>query len=133
MFLRLFAALFLGMSLLVACEDDQSDDMANLLGRWEVITAYRDKAPTESLSGLYYDFAANGQLRTNMTGTDELYTYRLDDDKLEQRAGALDADYHIELLKSDTLILSTELRRKQFRIILRKAAAPTDSLPSVPK
>ena len=129
MSLRFFATLLLVVALAGSCEDDQVDHQADLLGRWEVITAFRNQMPTESLTGLYYDFAADGQLRTNMTGAEESYVYSLASNVLEQRQGTLDADYEIEALGADTLILRTELRRKQFRIILQKASAVPDSVP----
>jgi hypothetical protein len=117
---------------LSACEDDQVDQTAELVGRWEVIHAFRDQVPTESLTGLYYDFSAAGQLQTNMTGTEESYVYTLEDRQLAQREGGLDADYEVDKLSTDTLILRTELRRKKFRIILQRinSATPDSIVPA---
>lgn len=120
----------IGLLLLIffsACEDDQLNQAAQLIGHWEVVAAYRNGAPTESLDGLFYTFSADGQLRTNMTGTEADYRYELDDTELFQQEGPLEVTYQVEIFAADTLILLTELRRKHFRFVLQRAVPAVDS------
>lgn len=104
-----------------SCGDDNAITTADLTGRWDIQEATRDGAPTSTMEGMYFIFAEDGQLLTNMTGAEEVYSYELDDNTIFQRDGAIEADYAIESLLEEELILTTTLRKKQFRMILHKA------------
>lgn len=121
-----FTLLLALVSMIWSCEDDNPQYALDLPGRWEVVNAFRDQAVTESLRGLFFDFQKEGKLITNLSGTEEEYTYELTEEQLLQRDGPISADYTIEQLTADTLILQTVLRKKHFRLIMEKeAAAPT--------
>ena len=108
--------------LLVCCGDDNSIQIADLTGRWEIQEAFRDGKSTDTMEGMYFEFVEDGQLTTNMTGADETYRFELDGNKVQQREGTIETDYVIESLLEQELILTTTLRGKQFRMVLQQTA-----------
>jgi len=120
-----FTLLLALVSIIWSCEDDSSEFGLELPGRWEVVSAFRDQAETESLRGLFFDFQDEGKLVTNLSGAEESYTFELADEQLLQRGGPIDVDYTIEQLNPDTLILQTTLRKKHFRLVLEKMTVST--------
>ncbi len=116
-------ALFsISLFFLASCGDDNAVTTADLAGRWEIQNATRDGEPTTTMEGMYFDFSEDGKLLTNMTGSEEAYTYELEGEAILQRGGAIEADFLIESLAEGELILTTELRRKKFRMVLRQSA-----------
>lgn len=106
---------------LTSCGDDNAITTTDLTGRWEIQEATRNGEATTTMEGMYFTFSEDGQLLTNMTGSEEAYSYELDGDAILQRDGAIEADYVIESFLEGELILTTSLRNKQFRMVLRQA------------
>jgi len=104
---------------ILSCSDDDIQEV-DLLGEWEIASAFRNGKQTESMRGLFFYFMKDGQLATNMTGSEEVYQFDIDGSFITQRNGKLDADYTVELLTQDSLVLLTTLRSKEFRMILNK-------------
>ncbi|WP_020539219.1 hypothetical protein [Lewinella cohaerens] len=107
---------------LASCGDDNAVATTDLAGHWEIQSATRDGEPTTTMEGMYFDFSEDGQLLTNMTGAEEAYAYELDGAAILQRGGPIEADFLIESFIEGELILTTELRRKKFRMVLRQPA-----------
>lgn len=105
-----------------SCGDDNAVTTIDLAGHWDIQNATRDGEPTTTMEGMYFDFSEDGQLLTNMTGAEEAYTYELDGEAILQRGGPIEADFFIESFVEGELVLTTELRRKQFRMVLRQPA-----------
>ena len=104
------------------CGDDNAVTTAELAGRWDIQNATRNGEPTTTMEGMYFVFSEDGKLLTNMTGAEETYSYELDGETILQRDGTIEADFLIESLAEGELILTTELRNKQFRMVLRQPA-----------
>ena len=102
------------------CGEDGIIEAGELEGRWEVAEASRNGEATTTMEGLYYVFTSDGNLQTNMMGAEETFTYELNGDEITQRGGSLDADYKIEAYEAGQLVLTTQLRGKDFRMVLDK-------------
>ena len=119
-----YSFIFLVLVLITSsCIDDDAIQKSDLLGRWMIETGYRDGNPTESLSGLFFEFREENKLLTNMnlTGEEEICDFDLDGNTIFQQNGSLNVDYNIELFKTDSLILTTELRKKKMKFVLYRA------------
>lgn len=103
-----------------ACKENNTVTAEQLVGRWEIQEATRNDRPTESLAELYFEFTADGKLRTNFTGTPEEGTYELKGNQLLQRNTQMNADYTIEKIEVDKLVLTTTLRDYAFRFCSKK-------------
>ena len=104
----------------LACTSDENTNADQLLGRWEIYEATRNGRPTESLAELFFEFAPEGKMRTNITGAATDASYQLSKNQILQRDSDIDIDYNIEQMQDSTLIISTELRGYAFRFILNK-------------
>jgi hypothetical protein len=103
-----------------ACNNNNEEQETALLGRWEIEEAFRAGEATTTLAGMYFKFDSDGQLLTNIAGSDENYSYEVDNDHILQREGTIEADYTIEELADNRLVLTTTLGNKPFRIVLKK-------------
>ncbi|PSR11870.1 MAG: hypothetical protein DA408_00770 [Bacteroidetes bacterium] len=112
--------LLLGIFVCAACSSNNEEQEAALLGRWEIQEAFRSGEVTTTLAGMFFEFEPDGQLLTNIAGSDENYAYELDGDHILQREGTIEADYAIEELADNRLVLTTNLGNKPFRIVLKK-------------
>jgi hypothetical protein len=115
--LSLFAIMIFIFS---TCGEDNVIETSELEGRWEITEGSRNGEITTTMEGMYFIFAPDGQLQTNMMGAEETFAYELAGDELSQREGSIDADYKIESYEAGQMILTTELRNKQFRMVLEK-------------
>ena len=112
---------------LASCGDDNAITTTDLVGRWQIQNATRNGEPTTTMEGMYFEFSDDGKLLTNMTGAEEAYTYELDGDAILQRGGTIEADFLIESFAEGELVLTTELRNKQFRMVLQQPALQSQS------
>jgi hypothetical protein len=113
--------MLLGIS---SCKPKEDPMLKLLQGRWEIREAYRSEQPTTSLAGLYFEFGAEGKLRTNLpvSETPEPATYSLSDGTIRQVQGEQEIDYQIEALNDTALVLNTNLQNFPFRFVLAKSA-----------
>ena len=112
--LTIFASAF------TSCKQDSGETTQMIQGRWEVQEASRNGRPTESLADLYFEFKPEGVLSTNVAGAPEEGTYEIKGDMVLQRNTRIDADYKIEELTEQSLVLTTELRGYAFRFAMKK-------------
>lgn len=116
----LLLALFI--TLFTACKKENENALEMIVGRWEVEEAFRNGRPTESLAELFFEFTPDGQLTTNITGAPEAGTFEVRGDKVLQRNTQLEADYNIEEITTDKLVLTTELRGYSFKFSMNKSS-----------
>ena len=121
-FAPLVALGLLSAFLLSACVNDGDIQTSDLVGRWDIREAYRDGKPTDTMVGMYFEFSEDGQLKTNMTGADEAYSFELSGEEIRQREGTIETDYKIESLLESELTITTTLQGKHFRMVLDQAA-----------
>jgi len=114
-----FGLVFFSLTI-VSCEDDNATQESDLLGKWNITQAFRDNKPTTTMDEMYFEFAEEGILTTNMTGEAEAYQFEVDDEQISQRAGTIDADYKIESRLDNELTLTTTLGGKSFRMTLER-------------
>ncbi|RMG84805.1 MAG: hypothetical protein D6714_07150 [Bacteroidetes bacterium] len=121
---------------LLACTNDTSNPDAEapemkpalsaaagqmLLGRWELVEGYRNGDRSEMLAGTWFMFTPDGQMSTNLGGSNESMAYVLEGNHVKQKSERFPADYVIEEITDSTLVLSMSMRDVPFRFVLRKA------------
>lgn len=120
-------ALFCSLFLVSCSSDEKLDEEATnkLLGRWELVEATRNGNATESLDDLFFEFNPDGSMRSNILGATYSAQYETSASTIRQisEENGLDLEYSISSLTDSVLILTTELRRYDFRFELKKAAA----------
>lgn len=118
----LYLALPLAYGLLLAsCSSEPQNIDILLPGRWELDEAKRDGQPAESLTGLYYEFDENGQMRSNLPVGAGESQYELDGATLMQKLEGKAIDYTIESINDSVLVMLTELRGTNFWFKLKRA------------
>lgn len=103
-----------------SCSNDSDNKADFLYGKWEIDTAYRNGNITELLSGLFFEFSADGSMRTNITGNPESVRFEIDETKITQREGRIDLDYEIVELNDSSLIIKTNIRNSRLQLNLKK-------------
>ncbi len=125
MILHKLFPLVLGLTIFVACGEDEPKaptyDKEYLIGRWELTDAWRSNKKTETLTGIYYEFATTGKMNTNFTldMTDGEFPYEFDGRNIIQK-GKMDRSYTIDSLTRETLIFSTVFNDSNFKLALVK-------------
>jgi hypothetical protein len=109
-----------------ACESEPKENYGPLYGKWELETATNNGKPTELLTGLFFDFAEDGTMKTNVTGMAEKVNFTLKEGKIEQREGRIDLDYEIKSMNDSSLVLITKIRNASFQFNLSKVASQED-------
>ena len=115
--------LLVSLTCFVACVPDGtvSDEATVAGGRWELTTAFRNGAETGMLEGLYYEFGADGTLRTNLQGNESPGTYELEETTITTAGVRPPLTYEITELTDTTLSLRTELQNFRFDFELARA------------
>ncbi len=105
-----------------SCKKDTDATAKMLLGRWELQEGFRNRQPSESLAGLFFEFGKEGKMSTNLPLTDiaAQATFSADPEKILQRQGEMEVEYQIETLNDSLLIVNTKLRNYDFRFVLKK-------------
>lgn len=128
---QLFIALSLSLALLTACGPDTSIDQETqnqLIGKWELQKAYRNGEVAESLDELFFEFTEVGEMRTNILGSTTQADYLFEGEKIVQTAtdNGMEIAYDVAEITDTSLILTTSLRRYNFKFDLRRAATATE-------
>jgi hypothetical protein len=130
---RLFPlGLVLAISLFfAACQEDTTDkNKAYLSGRWELYKGLRNKKPTETLAGIYFEFNSNGMMKTNLpVGPEGQVPFELSKNTILQKSNK-PVQYEIRQICDTTMLLTLETRGMPFELYLRKAQERKDTLPS---
>ena len=118
-----FALLFLLGFACTSDSDEAKQMQEQLIGKWELIEAYRNGSLAESLDDLFFEFYGDGKMRTNISGSTQQSEYQLDGQVILQSAGddGMELSYEITNISDSTLTLNTNLRRYQFKFELGKA------------
>ncbi|MBX2928751.1 MAG: hypothetical protein KF852_13025 [Saprospiraceae bacterium] len=104
-----------------ACGTDKPNVEELLPGRWTVADATRDNRPTTTLTGLFFEFAPDGRVNTNINNSTETMRFTVVDNIIQQRQGTLDADYKVETMSDKEMVVTTRLYDVDFKIRLVKA------------
>lgn len=112
-------------SLSFACSSDaklNKEAKNKVIGKWEIKEAFRNGRLTESLDNLYFEFYEDGQMRTNILGASIQSNYDFSGGKIKQEAGdeGVELEYLVEAVTDTSLILSTVLRRYNFKFDLQR-------------
>ncbi len=91
-----------------------------LLGKWEVDAAKRDGHITESVNGAAFSISENGQIITNLLGTEQTFNYDLKDTILNT-SGFQNIIYEINSITDSTLELSTNIQSRHFLFNLSRS------------
>ncbi len=128
-FLRAFGSVILLvlMILLCSCKSEEPEDsfsQRDILGRWELASAQVDGKDTDRLRNLYFVFLPDTSLQTNILGSETNFKFSLADRIIEQNSQPK-IIYQLLHHTDSTLQIQTELRGKQFSMLLEKAKPKT--------
>jgi hypothetical protein len=112
-------------SLTYACTSEaklNKEAKNKVIGKWEIKEAYRNGKLTESLDNLFFEFYEDGQMRTNILGASIQTNYSFSSGNIKQEAGedGIEMEYLIEAVTDTSLVLSTVLRRFNFKFDLKR-------------
>lgn len=115
--------------LFAACQNETKDTNYEelILGRWELIEALRDGKPTETLTGIYFEFKPEGRVVSNLAGQEEESKFELEGKNIGQKGGQIAVNYQIEELNDSLLVLTFSLRQVNFRLKLDRVVSTTES------
>ena len=132
MFARLYFFITLcgaSMVFLAACGDDNVNTQSSITGRWELIKGFRNQKETETLTGVFFQFGADGKMQTNLpVGADLPTGYELKKNEIHQKSPQA-VTYFIQNVTDTTLVLALEMRGMQFEMHLKKAVPTTEPEP----
>ena len=119
-----YSSLFF-LILTCSCKEESKQpqlDKNLLTGRWEIVQAWRNGRPTETLAGTFYEFDENGTMRTNLTasGVEEESKFEVDGLKIEQKSSPEKVEYTVSELSDSVLTLSMKIKNFPFQIQLSK-------------
>ena len=119
------------MIFLPACGDDAvGTARSSVVGRWELTKGFRNKKETETLSGVYFQFGADGKMQTNLpVGADTPTDYELKKNEIHQKSPQ-PVVYSIQSATDTSLVLAMEIRGMQFEMHLKKTPPPVESAPN---
>lgn len=108
-----------------ACTSDAKLDKESknkVIGKWEIKEAFRNGKLTESLDNLFFEFYEDGQMKTNILGARMQSNYNFSNGKIQQEAGdeGVELEYLVEAVTDTSLILTTVLRRYNFKFDLKR-------------
>lgn len=131
-FLFFFLSIFL-LNCFSSCknESNQADFDKNLLvGRWELDKAWRNGKQTETLTGAYYEFGNDGKMLTNLTPNlmDDNFSYEFSGSEIKQQSDP-EVILSVENLNDSLLVMSMTINKFPFRLQLKKAMPPVESMP----
>lgn len=121
-----------GLFLLASCQSNVSDSPfasypEQIKGSWQLTTAYRNEQETRVLDGTFFNFTEGQVLETNLPLTrlqsnDKLTaTYSFVADSLILSSATIPVQkFHITLLDSQYLIMSTMIQNQDFRFDLER-------------
>lgn len=101
-----FIATIIGCEPNVSVEEGNDLTAEQLPGYWEVTQAIRDKKPTTTLEGAYFEFDEKKVAKLNVDGRDQTGTYKLKDKIVEISGTSMDGKYKILQLQNDSMRLS---------------------------
>lgn len=111
---------FLGTLASCVTETKKPDNTVNLIqGKWELSKATRNGNIAPTLQGAFFEFMSD-KMTTNFTGSEETTDFSYSDGKLNQTGGANNIEYIIDLVTNDSLMLSTNIRGYDFKMLLLK-------------
>ena len=110
------STIFLVLFITISCvqESVQKED---LKGRWLLYEATRDGQSTETLRDAFCHFMNDTMMVNNLLREEKEYYYSVKGGIIHQE-GALDAEYNIENLTADSLVLSAEISEYKFKFFL---------------
>lgn len=117
----LVISLFLPL-LFVSCGNDGVDvsDEASLNGRWLLVEARKNNAPTGVVDGLFFTFNPDGSLETNLMGNEQPGAYTRTGNTIATEGVKLPMDFNIQELTDSSLHVRSEFRGYQFDFLLAK-------------
>ncbi len=106
--------------MLVGCESEIEQRRSLLVGKWQLESAERNHEPTSTLQNTYLTFDKNGNMSTNLLGTEnEKGTFKLEDEFLLTQLST-PIQFTIDSLIKNKLTISTNLRGHHLILRLEK-------------
>ncbi len=104
-----------------SCEEPvKTFDTSLLSGKWLIVDARRNAKPTTTLNEAFFVFNSDSTMQTNFTGEELDGRYSIEGSVIQQDTED-NYTYTIQNLSKDTLILSTEIQKYNFELLLLNA------------
>lgn len=94
-----------------------SVSLENISGKWLVLSAKRDFAPTSTLKDAYFIFGPGNALKVNLDGTERSGTARINGDSLYQEVPELPVTYTASM-SGDRIVLEGLIQSMVFQFEL---------------
>jgi len=126
---KLTCLLFLiSVCLFFSCKKDKPSNSTieempslELVGKWDMVTAYKGDKESKMLNKGYFTFDSLGQFSTNILGDNKSYPYKQTGDKIVVK-NPNKSIYNVISKTPDTLVLSAKLRNFNFKFITSKSS-----------
>lgn len=105
----------------LSCKDESKIDKDLLSGDWVIESAVRDEKSTQTLDGLIFSFYED-ELTSNVSGEMVSDTYTCRGNTISTSSSEI--IYKVESIDSINLILSSTIRKSDFRFTFRRASDP---------
>ncbi len=103
------------------CKNTDNDKTkTDIIGHWNIESAYRDNSETETLRGIYFDFKIDS-LTTNFNEelADKSSGYSIKD-KIIRLNNIPSSRFNIDSISQNYLLLNTIVQNRKFDLILKK-------------
>jgi len=118
-----------------SCVNDGNSDATSfennhLVGRWEIVDAFRNGKKIETLTDTFYEFDGDGNMSTNLTPsvTTENYGYNFNGKEIQQKGGE-ETVFKVEELSDSSLTISMMIYKYPFKLVLAKAEKADEAKP----
>lgn len=123
--MRAFPLLFTCFAFLIlsSCATETTQEKVLTLeevlpGDWHLIEAKRNKKPTTTLQGVYFNFDTLGKVTTNFTGAELNTDYKQNPDGFSFVFENKEMNYVAQILDKDTLNIQTKVRIFDFDLTI---------------
>ena len=107
---------------LVSCGEDNEVTEDDIIGEWEVFAASRNGKPTDLITGATFEIGDEGQMSTDLTGSEVSGPYEFVEDQLHHMTGE-QLIYTVKQTNPDTLTLRVDIRGLDFVLRMARAEA----------
>ncbi|MEZ5055473.1 MAG: hypothetical protein R2879_00400 [Saprospiraceae bacterium] len=114
-------AFLLSTFVFLSCQPEEKDYSKELIGHWDVTQAKREGKITSTLEEAYFEFSSKDEMILNLSGLPQRAKYSLNGSSFSVTGTNMDAEYNIENLNGDSMVVTADILGKEFEFSLVKA------------
>ena len=104
-----------------ACQTEAKDYSGDLIGHWDVTQAKREGKITTTLEEAYFEFSSKDEMILNLSGLPQRAKYSLNGSSFSVTGTNMDAQYNIQSMEGDSMVVTADILGKEFEFSLVKA------------